>query len=269
MNRAGYDDTVNGELQEKTAGLRRFFTDHPKVALAFSGGVDSSYLFYAASRYADEVQAFYAATAFQPACELADARALAVSLDRPLTVIEPDVFACPEAVANEPRRCYYCKRALFSALWEQARAQGFTVLLDGNNASDDAGDRPGMQAVRELQVLSPLRECGLTKADVRLLSREAGLFTWDKPSYSCLATRVAQGQPLTRDLLRRVEEGESILRELGFSDFRLRVRENDALLQVTAGQMEQARHRWNEITKRLEPLFSSVSLDDQARKGSL
>ena len=269
MSRGVSDNNADGELREKAHRLRRFFADHPRVALAFSGGVDSAYLFYAASRYACEVQAFYAATVFQPAFELADAKRLAAFLDRPLTVIEPDIFACPEAVANGPRRCYYCKRTLFSALWEQARAAGFTVLLDGNNASDDAGDRPGMQAIRELQVRSPLRECGLTKADIRLLSREVGLFTWDKPSYSCLATRVAQGQPLTKDLLRRIEEGETALMELGFNDFRLRVRGEEALLQVTAGQMEQARSCQDDIKKRLYPLFSSVSLDEQARKGSL
>ena len=246
--------TLQMQIQYPYASFSGYLTKCVKIELKQSGA---------------DVTAYTVKTAFQPAFELADAKALAAYLDRPLTVIEPDVFACPEAVANGPRRCYFCKRTLFTALWEQARAYGFDLLLDGSNASDDAGERPGMQALRELRVASPLRECGLTKADIRVLSREAGLFTWDKPSSSCLATRVAQDQPLTRDLLRRIEAGEMALMELGFSDFRLRVRGDDALLQVTADQMEQARDRWYEITKRLQPLFSGLSLDAQARKGSL
>ena len=114
----------------------------------------------------------------------------------PVTVIEVDILAVPEAEKNGPKRCYYCKRALFSSLWEAARRDGYPVLLDGTNASDDAGDRPGKQALRELQVRSPLRECGITKDEVRRLSREAGIFTWDKPAYACLATRIPDG---TRD----------------------------------------------------------------------
>lgn len=257
------------DLYEKQERLRRFFREYPRVALAFSGGVDSAYLFYAALRWAEQARAFYVSSAFQPAFELADARKLAKELGQELTVLELDILACPQAVANGKRRCYFCKRAIFSALWKEARKHGFDLLCDGNNASDDAADRPGMQACRELQVVSPLREAGLTKADIRLLSQEAGLFTWDKPSYSCLATRVAQDQPLTKDLLRRIESGEDALRQLGFSDFRLRVRGENALLQVTAEQTDQARSAWADIDRRIGPLFSRISLDEQARKGSL
>lgn len=256
-------------LQEKEERLNRFFAEHPRAALAFSGGVDSAYLFYAASRADCDVQAFFVDSAFQPAFELADARRLAQTLRRELKVVELDILACPEAAANGPRRCYYCKRAIFSALWQEARRFGCELLLDGNNASDDAGDRPGMQACRELQVVSPLREAGLTKADIRALSREAGLFTWDKPSYSCLATRVAQDQTITKDLLQRIESGENTLMELGFSDFRLRVRGECALLQVTAGQMDKARSAWDTIERRLNPLFPQINLDKEPRKGSI
>ena len=257
------------ELKEKQERLRGFFADHSRLALAFSGGVDSAWLFYEACRRGADVGAFFVKTAFQPDFELADAQRLAQELGRELTVVELDIFSCPEAAANGPRRCYFCKQAILTALRTEAGRQGFDLLCDGSNASDEAADRPGMQACQELQVVSPLRECGLTKADIRQLSREAGLFTWDKPSYSCLATRVATNQPLTRYLLRRIEEGESILRELGFSDFRLRVRDDAALLQVTAGQMERAGAAWPQIERRLLPLFAQVSLDEQARKESL
>ena len=173
--------------------LEEFFRDCPRAALAFSGGTDSAFLFWAAKEYGCDVHAYYIKTAFQPEFELRDARRLAEQLGLPMTVVDLDVLAVPGAAANGPQRCYYCKQALFTALWKRARADGYTVLLDGTNASDDAGDRPGMRALRELEVRSPLRECGLTKAQVRQLSRDAGLFTWDKPAYACLATRVRRG----------------------------------------------------------------------------
>lgn len=241
--------------------LEEFFTQHPRTAVAFSGGTDSALVLWAAGRYGREVRAYYVHTVFQPAFELADAKRLAVELNVPLTVVEADVLAVPEAAANGPRRCYYCKRALFTTLWQRARADGYTVLLDGTNASDDAGDRPGMQALRELEVRSPLRECGITKAEVRRMSREAGLFTWDKPAYACLATRVPTGTAITKEALEKVERGENALFRLGFSDFRVRLLGDAARLQVPADQMEKAIALRGEINRALEADFSAVLLD--------
>ena len=147
--------------------LQEFFKEVPKAAVAFSGGADSAFLLWAAREYGADVRAYYVKTAFQPAFELKDARRLARELQVPMTVIEEDILAVPEAAQNGPKRCYYCKRALFSSLREAARRDGYPVLLDGTNASDDAKDRPGMQALRELQVRSPLRECGITKEQLR------------------------------------------------------------------------------------------------------
>ena len=146
----------------------------------------------------------------------------------------------PEAAANGPRRCYYCKRALFTLIWEQVRSDGHTLLLDGTNASDDAGDRPGMQALRELEVRSPLRECGITKEEVRRRSKEAGIFTWNKPAYACLATRIPTGMRITQEDLRRVEEAEKCLAKMGFTDFRVRLMPEGARLQITEEQMPLA-----------------------------
>ena len=241
--------------------LKEFFEQVPRTAVAFSGGTDSALVLWAARRYGKEVRAYYVHTAFQPAFELADARRLASELNVPLTVVEVDVLGVPEAAANGPRRCYYCKRALFTALWQAARADGHTVLLDGTNASDDAGDRPGMQALWELEVRSPLRECGLTKDQVRQLSREAGLFTWDKPAYACLATRVPTGTAITAQALERVERGEDALFRLGFTDFRVRLLGDAARIQVPAEQMERAAALHQEITQALGADFSAVLLD--------
>lgn len=248
--------------------LSTFFQQHPQGALALSGGVDSALLAWAAGRWGSGWRAYFAHTAFQPAHELTDAQALARLCGLPLTVLEVDVLSDPQVAANSARRCYFCKRALFSAIAQAAKEDGLSLIADGTNASDQADDRPGMAALAELGVRSPLRECGLTKADVRRLSREAGLPTWDKPAYACLATRVPTGTPLSADQLHRVELGEAVLSDLGFWDFRLRLRNNGALLQVTEPQLSLALEKRQEITERLTPLFAEVSLDLRARTPS-
>ena len=249
--------------------LEQFFHQVPRAALAFSGGTDSAFLPWAAGHYGCEVRAYYLKTAFQPAFELEDARRLAQELHVPMTVIELDVLAVEKAAENGPRRCYYCKKALFSRLRQAAAADGYGVLLDGTNASDDAGDRPGMVALRELEVRSPLRECGITKAEVRRLSRAAGLFTWDKPAYACLATRIPMGTPLTAEMLARVEKAESTLAGLGFVDFRVRVADGTARLQVTEAQLPLVLAKREEILQALAPEFAAVTLDLAPRRASV
>lgn len=241
--------------------MQEFFHQNPECAVAFSGGVDSAWLLHEAVKYARRTAAYFVHTPFQPAFELADARETAEKLGAELRVLELDVLSVPEVAANPADRCYYCKNALFSQLIRAAEADGFPVILDGSNASDDAGDRPGMRALRELGVRSPLRECGVTKADIRRLAGEAGIAVWDKPSYACLATRVPAGTAITREMLRRVERGESALMDLGFSDFRLRLRGESALLQVRAEQMEQAKEQLAEINRRLAADFAEIRLD--------
>ena len=158
--------------------LSEFFAQTPSGALAFSGGTDSSFLAWTAMKYGTGWKAYYIKTAFQPTFELEDAKRVAEQCGIPLRIIPVDVFAQDAVTANPSNRCYFCKRILFEQVLKQATKDGCQLVIDGTNASDDAGDRPGMQALRELEVRSPLREAGLTKADVRRLSREAGLFTW-------------------------------------------------------------------------------------------
>lgn len=249
--------------------LETFFREVPRAAMAFSGGTDSAFLLWAAKKQGCQIQAYYIHTAFQPRFELEDARRLAGELGIPMQVIDMDILGVPEAAQNGPRRCYYCKRALFTRLREQAAKDGYTVLLDGTNASDDAGDRPGMQALRELRVRSPLRECGITKDMVRSLSREAGLFTWEKPAYACLATRIPTGTEITREDLQRAEQAETALMALGFRDFRVRLSGEKARLQVTGEQMALAVDKRSEIVQALKPLFQEVLLDLEERSPSV
>ena len=245
--------------------LQEFFTEHPKAALGFSGGVDSSYLLWAAVNAGADIAPYYIQTAFQPAFELEDAKRLCEQIGVKLNVIQLDALADPRVAANPANRCYYCKVGLFGALRARAKADGYDLLLDGTNASDDAGDRPGMKALREMEARSPLRECGLTKAMIRQESRKAGLFTWDKPAYACLATRVPTGRTITPELLRRVEGAETALFALGFTDFRVRLYDDAARLQLPEGQLAKAVEQRQAIRQALAPWFDIVLLDTQTR----
>ena len=245
--------------------LKQFFQENPRCALGFSGGVDSAYLLYAGVKAGADIRPYFIKTAFQPAFELADARKLAEGLGAEVTVLELDALADPRVAANPADRCYYCKQNLFRTLKDRAIADGYPVLLDGTNASDEAGDRPGMRALAELSVRSPLRECGLTKAEIRARSKEAGLFTWDKPAYACLATRVPAGEAITAETLARVEGAEDALFRLGYTDFRVRVFHSAARLQLPRGQMERAIREAETIQAALKPYFTPILLDLEGR----
>ena len=245
--------------------LQEFFKENPRVAIAFSGGVDSSYLLYAATQYAKEVQAYYVSSEFQPQFEYDDAMQLAKEVGAKVKVLNLSALEIPGVKENPANRCYYCKQGIFGAIWNAAKEDGFTVLLDGTNASDDAGDRPGMKALQELSVRSPLRECGLTKAQIRELSKTAGLFTWNKPAYACLATRMPTGEIITKEKLIATESAEGYLFRLGFSDFRVRSRDGHARIQLPEAQWELlARHR-AEIIQELKKYYVTVSLDLEVR----
>lgn len=245
--------------------LKEFFEKYPRVALGFSGGVDSAYLLYAGRKYGADIRPYFIKTAFQPEFELRDAIRLTEELGIELTVVEYDILAETRVIQNPSDRCYYCKSALFRTLRRQALKDGYEILLDGTNASDEASDRPGMKAIREMKVLSPLRECGLTKDEIRILSREAGLFTWEKPSYACLATRIPTGVPINGTLLTRIERGEEALAALGFSDFRIRLFHDAARLQIPEKQFEMLFQKRKEVQKALEPYFDVLLLDLEER----
>ena len=276
--------------------LKDFFYENPKIALAFSGGVDSAYLLYAAMENGAQVRAYYVKSAVQPRFEQEDARRLARELDADMRELEADVLASSVIAANPADRCYHCKRLIFAAIAGAAAADGFPILMDGTNASDDAGDRPGMRALRELSVRSPLRECGLTKTMIRQLSKEAGLFTWDKPAYACLATRIPAGTEITEEKLQKTEEAEKYLSSLGLADFRVRMipagggqdgpgapaggaswgtesgvyrktpAEDTARLQVREGDIPLLLARRQEILTELKKYYGAVLLDLEVRK---
>ena len=241
--------------------LEEFFHLHPLVALAFSGGVDSAYLLWAAREAGAKIQPYFLKTPFQPAFELKDAQRLAPDL----VILEADVLQIPAVAANPPDRCYHCKKAMFGMLQERAAADGCPVLLDGTNASDSRADRPGMRVLEEYGVLSPLQLCGLTKSEIRSRSQKAGLFTWNKPAYACLATRIPAGTSIDHDILRRVEGAEDALFRLGYTDFRVRVFHGAARIQLLPEQFPAAQEQYQALYQACLPFFETVLLDLKPR----
>ena len=248
--------------------LRDFFRTYPYTGLAFSGGADSSYLLYEGLRWAKKLGVYYVKGAFQPEFERRDALCMAKELGITVTVLEADPLCDQRVRANPSNRCYYCKQIILSAIKTAAARDGFEVIIDGTNASDDISDRPGYQALREAGVLSPLRLCGITKEMIRQRSREAGLFTWDKPAYACLATRIPTGESITKEKLQRVEGSEEALFRMDFTDFRVRIRDNGALLQFVPEQQKTAVQRMDEIRTELAPYFTEIRIDTKPRERS-
>ncbi len=245
--------------------LQSFFQENPRAALGFSGGVDSAYLLWAGIKAGAKIQPYFIKTAFQPAFELKDAQKLTSQMGIRLTVLELDILNENKIAGNPENRCYYCKHALFGRLKEQAVKDGYHLLLDGTNASDESADRPGMRAAEELNVRSPLRDCGFTKEEIRSYSQQAGLFTWNKPAYACLATRIPAGREITAVLLENIEKSEMTLAEMGFSDFRVRLYGDAARIQLPAAQMAMVVEKRKEIREALASGFSGIFLDLQER----
>ncbi len=241
--------------------LAEFFQTYPKVALAFSGGCDSSYLLGVAKKYGVAIKPYFVKSAFQPQFELEDALRLGQELAIDITILTIDVLSEPQITANPPNRCYYCKQQIMNLIKTQSQADGYSVLIDGTNASDDISDRPGMKAAHEIGILSPLRLCGITKNEVRQFSKELDLFTWNKPAYACLATRIPTNQPLSASLLEAVEKSEHELRSLGFTDFRIRIYHDAARLQLKEAEMASALQQKEIIRQRLQPYFKIILLD--------
>ncbi len=228
------------DLERKAAALDGALRDLPSLIVAYSGGVDSAYLAYAAHRALGA--GALAVTADSPSYPERH-RALALRLARDFgfnhLVIQTAEMARPEYRANPANRCYYCKHELYTHLSALARTRGIPAIADGSNADDRGDYRPGRQAAREFGVRSPLDEAGLTKAEIRELSRLAGLPTWDEPASACLSSRIPYFSEVTDEKLRMIERAETVLRDLGFRI--CRVRHHDTIARLELGLDEMAR----------------------------
>jgi len=228
-------------LLQKDADLRRTLAGLGSVMVAFSGGTDSAYLAWAATAVLGErAHCITADSPSYPSRHRELARRLARDFSLRHEFIVTGEMARPEYRANEPDRCYYCKQELFTLLNALARARGVAAVLDGANADDRDDYRPGRKAARELGVRSPLDEADLTKAEIRELSRRAGLPTWDEPASACLSSRIPYHSEVTLEKLAMIERAESVLFDLGFRVCRVRHHDDVARLEFGADEMAHA-----------------------------
>ena len=228
------------ELHKKRAVLAENLKQLGKCAVAFSAGVDSTFLLAAAKETLDKnVIAITGRSVSFPEREQAEAADFCRDLGVEQVIVTADQMAIPGFNNNPPDRCYLCKKDLFSAFLKAAEDKGFAFVAEGSNI-DDLGDyRPGMRAIKELGIKSPLKEAGLTKEEIRILSREMGLPTWDKPSFACLATRIPYGEKITPKKLRMIEKGEQLLFDLGFRQVRVRIHGDIARIEIERTQFEK------------------------------
>jgi uncharacterized protein len=229
------------DIAEKKDKLEQTFRDIGDVLVAFSGGVDSTFLLKMAvdTLGAEKVLAVTARSSTYPATELEEARRAAKAFGVLHKEIDSEELDIEQFAENPPDRCYYCKKELFGKLVEIARREGYGAVADGTNADDAFDHRPGRKAARELEIRSPLLEAGLTKDDIRSLSKQMGLSTWDKGSFACLASRFPYGDRITEKKLEQVGLAEDVLREAGFGQFRVRHHGTVARIEVAPDEISR------------------------------
>lgn len=266
-----------GKTEEKKARLLVLMEEYGRqdVCLAFSGGVDSSLLLkLAADSAAAHGTTVYAVTfdsRLHPACDLENAKKVAAELGGVHVVVTVDELEMEEIRSNPPDRCYLCKKQLFGKLLEFAAEKQISLTMEGTNEDDLHVYRPGIRAVRELGVKSPLAEAGLTKAEVKALAAEYGISAASRPSTPCMATRLPYGAELSYEVLKQIEEGEAVLRELIGGNVRLRLHGDVARIETDGENLEKAVALRSQLISRLKALgFVYITLDLEGfRSGSM
>jgi pyridinium-3,5-biscarboxylic acid mononucleotide sulfurtransferase len=262
-------------LEEKSAKLKNLLQEMGSALVAFSGGVDSTFLLRTARDVLgpDRVVALTAKSPTYPEYEFEESRSLAADFQVRQIVVESNELEIPGFSQNDPRRCYHCKHELFSLCREKARELGFAAILDGSNTDDLQDFRPGRDAAKELKVRSPLLEAGLNKKDIRALSRQLGLPTWQKQPFACLSSRFPYGTEITAERLKQVDLCESFLRSNGFHNYRVRYHEQTARIEVAAAEISRFLEEplRSEIVKEFKKAgFTYVALDLEGyRTGSM
>lgn len=252
-------------LEHKLLHLRQIFAAMDSVLVAYSGGIDSTFVLKVAhDQLGDSAVGITAISPTFPAVELETATRVAKEIGARHELIETDQLTIPAFTANDTSRCFHCKTDLYQLMGKLSALRAQAVVVDGTNLDDLGDDRPGITAAREWGVRSPLVEAGLTKADIRSLARDMGLSNWDKPAAACLSSRIPRGITITREKLSRVEQAEDVLLAEGFRH--CRVRDHGEIARIEVGQNELARmldgERGTRISRRMKALgFRFVTID--------
>ena len=261
------------QLQAKLTACMEHLRTLGRVVVAYSGGVDSTLLLALAVRAlgSENVLAAVGISPSLPDRELQSGRALAGQLGAQLVEIQTAELDDPNYAANPERRCFYCKSELFTLLGKLAAERGFDVVASGANFDDTGDFRPGLEAGAKLGVINPLMDAGLTKPEIRTISKAIGLATWDKPAMACLASRIPYGQGVSSEKLARIEHAEYVLKDLGFVQCRVRDHDTIARIEVPADDIPRAVELRETIVGKLKALgYAYVTLDLQGfRSGSM
>lgn len=268
------------ELLAKYEELKAYLLSLESIAVAFSSGVDSAFLLYACkdafSENKNSVIAVTSAINSFPERDLNESQEFCSKYGVKQKIITIDELLIEGFTSNPPDRCYICKKALFSTMKDWALSNGFKAVVEGSNLDDDSDYRPGHRAIKELEIISPLRKIGFTKNDIRMLSKHFDIPTWNKPSFACLSSRIPYGEVITREKLKMVEEGEQFLMDLGFSQFRVRAYEKDGLqakIEVLLSEIDRFKDEalYSKVETKLKTLgFNEVIVDPKGfRSGSL
>jgi len=263
---------ITQELQQKLEQLRTIIRECDSALIAYSGGVDSALVMAVAHRELGErALACIGVSPSYPTREMRDAVKLAEQLGVPYRLVNTTEHLDANYAANPTNRCYFCKSELHDRLKQVAVAEGWHIVLDGNNLSDLGDYRPGMDAARERGVRSPLLEAQISKAEVRELAQHLGLPIWDKPAMACLSSRVPHGTPITPELLRQIEGAEDVLVDLGFQQFRVRHHNEIARIELPPEDFPRAVAQHTQITQGIKAAgYRFVALDLAGfRSGSL
>ena len=259
--------------KQKLVRLKKIISDYRSCLIAFSGGVDSTFLLKAATLVLprEKILAVTACSATYPKDELAFSKNIARGLGVRYKIIRTRELKDRKFISNPVNRCYFCKKELFARLKKMALRSKLDVVLDASNLSDESDLRPGNIAKREYKIRSPLQEAGFTKEEIRKSSRELGLVTWDKPSLACLASRIPYGTKISSRLLGRINQAESYLKKIGFKQVRLRHYNGLCRIEVSQGDIPRLISRHRQVVDKLKKMgYNYVTVDLEGyRTGSM